>query len=93
MNFILDILLFPMGVFIDAFLGVFYSVQSEKMRRRRRSALLSLAACAAAFALAFIHAAIAPKSPATAVIALVGFAFMLAFLVGGTACAREGRRG
>ncbi len=89
MKAIVDILLFPLGVFIEAFIGVLYPVESPKMRRRRNWALISLAGWVGVFGLVFLLAAITPHSLAIAPLIVVGMVLMFAFLIAGKACADE----
>jgi hypothetical protein len=89
MKSILDILLFPVGVFIEALVGCLYPVESEKMRSRRRYALTSLAGCIAVFTLVFLLAVIAPHSLAIAPSAAVGLILLFAFLIAGKMCSDE----
>ncbi len=86
---LIDILLFPMGVFIEAFVGILYPVKSEKMRRHRKWAVVSLAVCIAVFALVFVSAAITPPSVGLAPLIGVGVVFLFAFLIAGKACSDE----
>lgn len=89
MKTVIDILLFPLGVFIEAFVGILYPVESEKMRRHRRWAMISLAGCIGVFGLIFLSLAINPPSVAMAPLIAVGLVFMFAFLIAGKACADE----
>ena len=89
MKTVIDILLFPLGVFIEAFVGILYPVESEKMRRHRKWALISLAGCIGVFALVFLSLAIVPPSVALAPLIAVGLVLMFAFLIEGKACADE----
>ncbi len=89
MKTVLDILLFPLGVFIEAFVGILCPVASEKMRRHRKWAMVSLAGCTGVFGLAFLSLVIAPPSVGLAPLIAVGLVFMFAFLIAGKACADE----
>ena len=89
MRTILDILLFPLGVFIEAFVGILYPVESTGMRRHRRWALISLACCIGVSGLVFLSTVIAPASLALCPLIAVGLVFMFTFLIAGKACADE----
>ncbi len=89
-NTILDILLFPLGVFIEAFVGILMPVKTRATRRRRRWALLFLIGWAVAFGMVFRLGLTSRQSPAGVVLAGVGLVFMIAFVIMGTACA-DGR--
>jgi len=93
MNAVIDILLFPASLFIDAFVGILYPVESEKMRRRRKWAMISLAGCVGVFGLVLLSLAITPPSVALAPLVGVGLVFLFAFLIAGKACADEAKRG
>ncbi len=93
MKTILDILLFPLGVFIEAFLGILYPAESAKMRRHRTVALLSLVGCIGVFGLAFLLAVIAPDSLAKAPLIGAGLVLMFVFLIAGKMCADEAENG
>ena len=89
MKTVLDILLFPVGVFIEAFVGCLYPVESEKMRMHRKCALISLVGCIGVFGLVLSLTAIAPHSLAIAPLAVVGVVFAVAFLIAGKMCSDE----
>ena len=86
-------LLFPLGVFIEAFMGILYPAESARMRRRQRVALWSLAGCLGAFGLVLLLRAIAPDSPAMVPLMGVGVVLMFAFLIAGKLSADEGEGG
>ena len=92
MKTILEILWFPLDIFIEAFVGILYPVESEKMRRHRRWAMISLAGCIGMFGLVFLSLAISPSSVALTPLIAVGLVFMFAFLIAGKACADEAER-
>ena len=89
MKTLIDILLFPSCLFIDAFSGIPYPVESEKMRRHRKWAMISLAGCVGVFALVFLSLAITPFTVALAPLIGVGLVFLFVFLIAGKACADE----
>jgi hypothetical protein len=86
---VLDVLLFPLGVFVEAFVGIMCPVESEGMRRNRRWALISLVGCLGVFGLVCLLAAIIPGHPGIAPLIVVGLVFMFTFLIAGKACADE----
>ena len=92
MRTVLDILLFPFGVFIEALMGMLYPVKSARMRRHRRLATWSLAGTVAAFGFVFLLASIAPDSLAKPLFAGVGLILMFAFLIFGKLCGDEGEK-
>jgi len=89
MKAILDIVLFPIGVFLEAIVGLLYPARSGKMRKRRRWALISLAGCIGVLGTIAILAAMDPDSLAPAPLAAVALILMLTFLVLGKMCADE----
>jgi VIT1/CCC1 family predicted Fe2+/Mn2+ transporter len=89
MKTVLDILLFPVGVFIEAFVGCLYPAESEKMRRHRKWALISLAGCIGVFCLVLLLTAITPHSLAIAPLVAVGLVLMFSFLIAGKMCSDE----
>ena len=89
MKTLFDILLFPLSIFIEAFVGILYPVENEKMRRCRKRALISLAGCVGVFGLVLLLAVITPHSPAMAPLIAVALVFMFAFLIAGKACVDE----
>jgi hypothetical protein len=89
MKAILDIVLFPIGVFFEAFAGLLYPAQSAKMRSRRRWALVSLVGCIGVLGAIAILAAIDPDSLAPAPLTAVALILLLAFLIFGKMCADE----
>ena len=89
MKAIVDILLFPFGVFIEAFVGILYPVESEKMRRHRKWAMISLAGCIGVFALARLSVVIIPDSFAMVPLIAIGLVLLFAFLITGKVCADE----
>lgn len=92
MRTVLDILLYPVGVFIEALVGVLYPSENAKMRRRRKAALLSLAGCLGAFGVVTILAVIDSHSLAMVPLIGIGLLLMLAFLIAGKMCADEAER-
>jgi hypothetical protein len=92
-NTIIDILLFPVGVFIEAFVGILYPVKNAKMRRHRHWALLSLAGCIGVVGLICLLVMIVPQSLAIAPLTAVGLVFMFTFLIAGKACAGDAEIG
>lgn len=89
MKTMIDILLFPLGVFIEAFVGILYPVEGEKMRRHRKWALISLAGCVGVLGLVFLSVVITPDSLAMVPLIVIDLVFMFAFLIAGKACADE----
>ena len=89
MKTVLDILLFPLGVLIEALVGVLYPAENAKMRRHRKMALTSLVGCIGVFGLALLLTAIAPNSLATAPLIGVGLVLMFVFVIAGKMCADE----
>ncbi len=89
MKTILDILLFPLSLFMEAFVGVLLPVKGPKGHRRRKWALLFLAGCTVAFGMFLLLGLTSPRSPARAVLAGAGLVFMVAFLSVGTARGKE----
>jgi hypothetical protein len=89
MKSLLDILLFPLGVLIEAFVGRLHPAENAKMRTCRRCALTSLAGCIGMFALVLLFTAIAPHSLAVAPLAAVGPVLLFAFLIAGKRCSDE----
>jgi hypothetical protein len=89
MKAIIDILLFPSGLVIEAFVGILYPVESEKMRRHRKWAIISLVGCIGVFGLVFLSLATTPPSVGLAPLIAVGLILMFAFLIAGRACAVE----
>jgi Na+/melibiose symporter-like transporter len=89
MKTVFDILLFPLGVLIEALVGILYPVESAKMRRHRKVALMSLVACIGVFGLVFLLTAIAPNTLAMAPLIVVGLILMFAFLIASKMCADE----
>ena len=89
MKTILDILLFPLSPFIEAFVGILFSPESAKMRTHRRVALISLVGCVGMFGTAIVLSAIDSASVAMVPLMLFGLVPMFAFLIAGKACADE----
>ena len=91
MKAILDILLFPAGLFIEAFVA--FSIRRKaRMRRNRKLALLFLAACLGVFGLVIVDATIQSVSPALIPLIVLGLVCMFAFLIAGKACSDESER-
>jgi len=89
MKTIIDILLFPSGVFVEAFVGILHPVESEDMRRHRKRAMISLVGGIGVLGLVLLSLAIAPPSVGLAPLIAVGLILMFAFLVEGGACAAQ----
>jgi hypothetical protein len=78
--------------FLEALVGILYPVESAKMARRRKVALLSLAGCLAFFAIALLLSLSSSLSIAIAPLAFIGFVLMFMFLITGKMCADEAER-
>ena len=89
MKTVLDILLFPLGIFIEAFVGILYPVESATMRTHRRWALVGLAGCVGVIAMGFLLATITPHAIVIAPLIAIGLVFMFTFLIAGKTCADE----
>ncbi len=92
-RWILDILYWPYGVFVEAFVGVLYPPTSLRMAKRRKVATVSLVACLAAFAVAWGLSSIPSLPVTTAPLWGIGVVLMFVFLVAGKLCADEGEQG
>ena len=92
MKTVFDILFFPASILIEAIVGVLYPVENTKMRSRRRWALISLAGSIGVFGLVFLLATVAPQSLAITPLVVVGFVFIVAFLIAGKACSDEAEK-
>ena len=90
---IFDILSWPYGVFVEAFVGVLYPATSRRMARRRKVAVVSLIACLAAFAVAGGLSSI--QSPLITAVPFwgLGLVLLFVFLIAGKLCGDEGERG
>ena len=89
-RWIFDILSWPYGVFVEAFVGVLYPATSRRMARRRKVAVASLIACLAAFAIAAGLSSI--QSPLITAVPFWGLSLVLlfVFLIAGKLCATKG---
>ncbi len=92
MRTVLDILLFPVGVFMEALMGLLYPVKSARMRARRKLAAASLAGSVATLGSAIVLASLTPESPAKLLLAGIGLILMFAFLILGKLCGDEGEK-
>jgi len=93
MKTVLDILLFPVGVLIEAFVGMLYPAENAKMRKHRRAALVSLAGCIGVFGVVALLSAIDPDSLAMAPLIGAGLLLLLGFLIAGKMCADDAESG
>jgi succinate-acetate transporter protein len=89
MRSILDIVLWPYGVFMESLAGILYPVKSARMARRRNVAIASLAGCLTIFAIVFLLSSSSSLSIAIAPLVFVGLVLMFVFLITGKMCADE----